>query len=92
MLIHNEARRSDASLLFRSLYILQSHILVPLLIQRFHLSAYCTAVAIMSRYQGLLSWFILLTSLGGAQAKLDLNSTSNIVVYWGMWSFIAWAY
>ncbi|KAJ6185419.1 Glycoside hydrolase superfamily [Penicillium mononematosum] len=41
----------------------------------------------MRRYQGLLPWSILLASLGGAQAKLDLNSTSNIVVYWGQNSF-----
>ncbi|CAI7601538.1 unnamed protein product [Penicillium glandicola] len=41
----------------------------------------------MRRYRGLLRWSILLASLGGAEAKLDLNSTSNIVVYWGQNSF-----
>ncbi|KAJ5517771.1 Glycoside hydrolase superfamily [Penicillium expansum] len=41
----------------------------------------------MRRYQGLLPWSVLLASLGGAQAKLDLDSTSNIVVYWGQNSF-----
>ncbi|KAJ5146446.1 uncharacterized protein N7515_001010 [Penicillium bovifimosum] len=41
----------------------------------------------MRRYQGILSWSVLLASIGGAQAKLDLNSTSNIVVYWGQNSF-----
>ncbi|KAJ5365880.1 Glycoside hydrolase superfamily [Penicillium concentricum] len=41
----------------------------------------------MRPYQGLLSWSILLASLGGAEAKLDLNSSSNIVAYWGQNSF-----
>ncbi|KAK4868681.1 hypothetical protein LT330_006883 [Penicillium expansum] len=41
----------------------------------------------MRRYQDLLPWSVLLASLGGAQAKLDLDSTSNIVVYWGQNSF-----
>ncbi|KAF9246691.1 CAZyme family GH18 [Penicillium roqueforti] len=41
----------------------------------------------MRRYLCLLAWSILLASFGGAQAKLDLNSTSNIVVYWGQNSF-----
>jgi hypothetical protein len=45
----------------------------------------------MGRFQGLLAWSIWLASLAGAEAKLDLNSTSNIVVYWGMCSLIAWA-
>ncbi|KAJ5573799.1 uncharacterized protein N7459_008226 [Penicillium hispanicum] len=37
----------------------------------------------MPRYQDVISWSVLLAGLGGVQAKLDLNSTSNIVVYWG---------
>ncbi|KAJ5104634.1 Glycoside hydrolase superfamily [Penicillium alfredii] len=37
----------------------------------------------MRRYQGLLPWTVLLSTLGGAQAKLDLNSTSILSVYWG---------
>ncbi|OQE35419.1 hypothetical protein PENCOP_c013G06180 [Penicillium coprophilum] len=41
----------------------------------------------MRRCQGLLPWSILLASLGGAEAKLDLKSASNIVVYWGQNSF-----
>ncbi|CAI7575956.1 unnamed protein product [Penicillium discolor] len=41
----------------------------------------------MRRYQRVLPWSILLASIGGAHAKLDLNSTSNIVVYWGQNSF-----
>ncbi|KGO63526.1 Glycoside hydrolase, superfamily [Penicillium italicum] len=41
----------------------------------------------MRRYQGVLPWSVLLASLGGAHAKLDLNSSSNIVVYWGQNSF-----
>ncbi|KAJ5837028.1 Glycoside hydrolase superfamily [Penicillium robsamsonii] len=41
----------------------------------------------MRPYQGLLPWSILLASIGGAEAKLDLNSSSNIVVYWGQNSF-----
>ncbi|KAJ5181241.1 Glycoside hydrolase superfamily [Penicillium cf. griseofulvum] len=41
----------------------------------------------MGRYQGLLAWSIWLASLAGAEAKLDLNSTSNMVVYWGQNSF-----
>ncbi|KAJ9482041.1 hypothetical protein VN97_g11410 [Penicillium thymicola] len=41
----------------------------------------------MRHYQGILPWSILLASIGGAQAKLDLNSTSNIVAYWGQNSF-----
>ncbi|KAJ5958123.1 Glycoside hydrolase superfamily [Penicillium vulpinum] len=41
----------------------------------------------MRRYRSLLPWSILLASLGGAEAKLDLNSASNIVVYWGQNSF-----
>ncbi|KAJ5575617.1 Glycoside hydrolase superfamily [Penicillium sp. DV-2018c] len=45
------------------------------------------ALVIMRPYQGILSWSLLLASIGGAQAKLDLNSTSNMVVYWGQNSF-----
>ncbi|KAJ5512157.1 Glycoside hydrolase superfamily [Penicillium fimorum] len=41
----------------------------------------------MRPYQDLLLWPILLASLGGAEAKLDLDSSSNIVVYWGQNSF-----
>ncbi|KXG49576.1 Glycoside hydrolase, superfamily [Penicillium griseofulvum] len=41
----------------------------------------------MGRYQGLIAWSIWLASLAGVEAKLDLNSTSNIVVYWGQNSF-----
>ncbi|KAJ5981416.1 hypothetical protein N7522_013837 [Penicillium canescens] len=41
----------------------------------------------MRRSQTLLSWSLLLASLGGVQAKLDLKSTKNIVVYWGQNSF-----
>lgn len=37
----------------------------------------------MRRSQTYISWSLLLASLGGAQAKLDLNSSSNVVVYWG---------
>lgn len=37
----------------------------------------------MRRSQSYISWSLLLASIGGAQAKLDLNSTSNLVVYWG---------
>jgi hypothetical protein len=38
----------------------------------------------MRRPQAYLPWSVLLASLGAVQAKLDLNSDSNIVVYWGM--------
>ncbi|OGE57036.1 hypothetical protein PENARI_c002G08261, partial [Penicillium arizonense] len=41
----------------------------------------------MRRSQTLLSCSLLLASLGGVQAKLDLKSTKNIVVYWGQNSF-----
>ncbi|KAJ5649717.1 Class III chitinase [Penicillium longicatenatum] len=37
----------------------------------------------MRRSQAYLPWSVLLASLGAVQAKLDLNSDSNIVVYWG---------
>lgn len=37
----------------------------------------------MRRYSKYLSGSVLLASLGGVQAKLDLNSTSNIAIYWG---------
>ncbi|KAJ5182947.1 hypothetical protein N7492_000563 [Penicillium capsulatum] len=36
----------------------------------------------MRRYQTYIPWTVLLASVG-VQAKLDLNSTKNIVVYWG---------
>ncbi|CAG7981309.1 unnamed protein product [Penicillium salamii] len=41
----------------------------------------------MRGYQGVLSWSVLLAAIGGAQAKLDLDSTTNLVVYWGQNSF-----
>ncbi|KAJ5099619.1 Glycoside hydrolase superfamily [Penicillium argentinense] len=37
----------------------------------------------MRRSQTYVPWSVLLTSLIGVQAKLDLNSTSNIAIYWG---------
>ncbi|KAJ5352837.1 Glycoside hydrolase superfamily [Penicillium brevicompactum] len=37
----------------------------------------------MRGYQGVVSWSVLLAAIGGAQAKLDLDSTQNLVVYWG---------
>jgi chitinase len=37
----------------------------------------------MRRYSRYLQGTALLASLGGVQAKLDLNSTTNIAVYWG---------
>lgn len=37
----------------------------------------------MRRYTRYLSGSVLLASMGGVQAKLDLNSSSNIAVYWG---------
>ncbi|KAJ5134472.1 Glycoside hydrolase superfamily [Penicillium atrosanguineum] len=37
----------------------------------------------MRRYSKYLSGSVLLASMGGVQAKLDLNSSSNIAVYWG---------
>lgn len=40
----------------------------------------------MRRSQAYLPWSVLLASLGAVQAKLDLNSDSNIVVYWGRFS------
>lgn len=39
----------------------------------------------MRGYQGVLSWSVLLAAIGGTQAKLDLDSTQNLVVYWGMY-------
>ncbi|KAJ5620865.1 hypothetical protein N7510_004849 [Penicillium lagena] len=38
----------------------------------------------MHNYQGVLPWAVLLSSLGKAMAGLDLNSSSNIAVYWGV--------
>ncbi|KAJ5191542.1 Glycoside hydrolase superfamily [Penicillium cinerascens] len=43
----------------------------------------------MRRYSRYLSGSVLLASMGGVQAKLDLNSSSNIAVYWGQNSFEA---
>jgi hypothetical protein len=37
----------------------------------------------MRRYSKYLSSSVLLASMGSVQAKLDLNSSSNIAVYWG---------
>ncbi|KAJ5609448.1 Class III chitinase [Penicillium herquei] len=37
----------------------------------------------MRRHQEYLPWSVLLASLGAVQAKLDLNSDSNIAIYWG---------
>lgn len=37
----------------------------------------------MGRYSKYLQGTALLASLGGVQAKLDLESTTNIAVYWG---------
>lgn len=37
----------------------------------------------MGRHSKYLQGAALLASLGSVQAKLDLNSTDNIVVYWG---------
>lgn len=37
----------------------------------------------MRRHQEFLPWSVLLASLGAVQAKLDLNSDSNIAIYWG---------
>lgn len=41
----------------------------------------------MHRYSKYLQATALLALLGGVQAKLDLNSTTNIVVYWGEYMF-----
>jgi chitinase len=38
----------------------------------------------MRGYQKYLSGSVLLATLGGVQAKLDLNSAKNIAIYWGM--------
>lgn len=38
----------------------------------------------MRQYQNYLHWSFLLASLGAVQAKLDLNSSDNVAVYWGM--------
>lgn len=38
----------------------------------------------MRVYQKYLSGSVLLATLGGVQAKLDLNSDKNIAIYWGM--------
>ncbi|KAJ5665254.1 Class III chitinase [Penicillium maclennaniae] len=43
----------------------------------------------MRRYSRYLSGSVLLASMGGVQAKLDLNSSTNIAVYWGQNSFEA---
>lgn len=43
----------------------------------------------MRRSQAYLPWSVLLASLGAVQAKLDLNSDSNVVVYWGRFSQMA---
>nr|WMS58914.1 chitinase POCH-7/2021 [Penicillium ochrochloron] len=37
----------------------------------------------MRGYQKYLSGSVLLATLGGVQAKLDLNSDKNIAIYWG---------
>ncbi|KAJ5831966.1 hypothetical protein N7474_000277 [Penicillium riverlandense] len=37
----------------------------------------------MRNYQAVLPWAVLLSCLGKAQAGLDLNSSSNMAVYWG---------
>ncbi|KAJ5775137.1 uncharacterized protein N7511_000148 [Penicillium nucicola] len=37
----------------------------------------------MRSSESILSWSLLLASLGGVQAKLDLKSSKNVVVYWG---------
>jgi hypothetical protein len=39
----------------------------------------------MRNYQAVLPWAVLLSSLGKAQAGLDLNSSSNMAVYWGVY-------
>lgn len=36
--------------------------------------------------KSLLALAMAAASLGGAYAKLDLSSTSNVVVYWGMFN------
>ncbi|KAJ5223741.1 Class III chitinase [Penicillium chermesinum] len=43
----------------------------------------------MRGFENYLHWSFLLASLGGVQAKLDLNSTKNIAVYWGQNSYEA---
>ncbi|KAJ5947567.1 Class III chitinase [Penicillium verhagenii] len=37
----------------------------------------------MRQSQAFLPWSVLLASLGAVQARLDLSSGSNVVVYWG---------
>ena len=39
----------------------------------------------MRGYQKYLSGSVLLATLGGVQAKLDLTSAKNIAIYWGMY-------
>lgn len=39
----------------------------------------------MTFFGRVLGVTAVLAWLGGAHAKLDLNSTSNVVVYWGIY-------